>query len=139
FSLLVTVGDKNPVGAFLFFFIFGGIFSYGAATFLFLPALFLLSRFTTLRFYKVCLVGTLLGAAVFFPVTWVMWESSGPDSGPPEAIFFAFFSGSWGEALTWCFPVGGLITAVAYWLLAKEPRRGNVQASEETPLLPRSL
>ena len=139
FGLLACLGMKNPLGAFLFFFLLGSPFCYGATIFMFLPALFCLSMFTKLRFYKVFLLGTFLGAAVFFPVAWVMYKSSGPDSGPPEGTYFAFLSRSWGDFVTWFFPIGGLITATAYWLLAKKPGCASTQLPGEAALLPRSL
>jgi hypothetical protein len=46
--------------------------------------------------FRACLVGLLLGALVFVPLTWLEWKSSGPDSGPPTENFLVFF-----ERLCW--------------------------------------
>ena len=35
-------------------------------------------------------IGLVLGAAVFVPLTWMDWKSSGPDSGPPTESFLEF-------------------------------------------------
>ena len=120
FSLAASWGVKNPAGAFLFFFVLGSVFSYGATVGLWLPGLFCLWLVTTMRFYKVCLLGTFLGFGSFFPLAWVFWKSSGPDSGPPENTYFAYLMGCWDDPVTWFFPIGGLITAIAWWMLSKE-------------------
>jgi hypothetical protein len=70
------------------------IISYGTTIFLFLPALFLLSLWRPLTALNVCLLGLVLGAAAFVPVTLMEWKSSGPDSGPPTESFLAFL-GRW--------------------------------------------
>jgi hypothetical protein len=53
------------------------------------------------------------------------WISSGPDSGPPEESFLAFFT-RWVSdpsiMLFLIFPVAGLITAAVYWALSKPPK-----------------
>jgi hypothetical protein len=109
---------QNWLSGFLFFFILGSAFSYGMVASMFMPALFVLSRYVTLRFSNVCALGTGLGAFLFLPVAWVMYKSSGPDSGPPEGTYFEFLSRSWGDFTTWFFPIAGLVTAFAYCLIA---------------------
>jgi hypothetical protein len=138
FSLAACAETKAPISAFLFFFLLGSIFSYGTTIVLFIPGLYCLSKITALRFHKVCLLGIFLGATVFFPLAWVMCKASGPDSGPPDGTHFAFISGSWGDTFTRLFPVGGLITAIAYWLLVNMPSQRNRQPSTRTEV-PRSL
>jgi hypothetical protein len=49
------------------------IASYGTTVFLFLPCLFLLSLWQPMTRFKVCLLGLVLGAAVFVPLTWMEW------------------------------------------------------------------
>ena len=119
FSLaLITPESKSPVLGFVVFVALAAIPSYAVTAFLFLPSLYLLSKFTTLRSYLVGLLGTVLGALVFFPFAWVSYRSSGPDSGPPVGTFLEFLSRSWGDAITWSFPIAGLVTAMVYWFLA---------------------
>jgi hypothetical protein len=67
------------------------VVSYGTTIFLFLPALYLLSLWRPMTGLTVCLLGLVLGMAVFVPLTLMEWKSSGPDSGPPTENFFAFF------------------------------------------------
>ena len=127
FSLaeLPDLSSQHRVFGFLFVFVVGCFVSYGTTVFLFGPALFLLSRFARLRFYNVCLLGTLLGCFIFFPVTWMMYRSSGPDSGPPVGTYLEFIGRGWADVTTWCFPLGGLVTALTYCLLATWLFRAN--------------
>ena len=65
--------------------------SYGTTICLFLPSLFLLSWRRPMTGLKVCLLGLILGAVVFVPLTLMAWKGSGPDSGPPIESFWVFF------------------------------------------------
>src|SRR5262245_44315731 len=112
---LFTPESKSPVLGFFVFFALCAIPSYAITAFLFLPALYVVSRFAALRSYVVGLLGAVLGMLVFFLFAWVAYQSGGPDSGPPVGTFLQFLSRSWGDAFTWSFPVAGLITAMLYW------------------------
>jgi hypothetical protein len=118
-------GSSNPVISFLILMIPSCIVSYGTTMFLFLPALFLLSLLRPLTALNVCLLGLVLGAAVFVPVTAMEWKSSGPDSGPPTENFLVFFLRWAADPLTAVYPVAGLVTAGFYWWLGTW-RRGRV-------------
>ena len=100
----------------------GCIVSYGTTLFLFLPCLFLLSLWRPLTGFKVCLLGLVLGAAVFVPLTWMEWKSSGPDSGPPTESFLTFFVRWAADPFTAIFPLAGLITGAMYWWLGTHRR-----------------
>jgi len=119
FSLLCVGSSpgKHPFYSFFFFLELGSIVSYGTTIVAFLPGLFLVSRFMRLNFWKICLLGTLVGVEVYFPITYFEYQSSGPDSGPPEGTFFAFLGRTLGDSSAWIFPIAGCITAVAYWLM----------------------
>jgi len=122
FAILSGMG-KNLILGFLACFVVGSVFSYGATLFLFLPSLFLLSRFTPLTARLTCVLGALLGGLVLLPVDWFMWTSSGIDSGPPQGSFGADFLRQGFDPIDWAFLVGGLVTAALYWFLAnKHPR-----------------
>jgi hypothetical protein len=112
----------NPVLGFLVLLIPGCVVSYGATIFLFLPCLFLLSLWTPVTAFKAWLVGLLLGALMFVPLTWLEWKSSGPDSGPPTENFLVFFVRWAADPLTAVFPLAGLITAGLYWWLVTQQR-----------------
>ena len=113
----------NPALGFLVLLIPGCVISYGATIFLLLPSLFLLSLWRPVTAFRACLVGLLLGALVFVPLTWLEWKSSGPDSGPPTENFLVFFVRWTADPLTAMFPLAGLITAGLYWWLVTQ-RRG---------------
>src|SRR5882762_2282241 len=107
-------GTSSPVLSFVILMIPSCIISYGTTMFLFLPALFLLSLWRPLTALNVCLLGLVLGAAVFVPVTLMEWKSSGPDSGPPTENFLAFLVRWAADPLTAVYPLAGLVTAGLY-------------------------
>jgi len=119
FSMVMPglMGTSSPGLGFLFMLIPSCIVSYGTMILLFLPALFLLSLWQELNGMKVCLVGLVLGAAVFVPLTLLAWKASGPDSGPPIENFFVFFLRWSADPTTALFPLAGLVTAGFYWWL----------------------
>jgi hypothetical protein len=106
------------------------IVSYGTTIFLFLPCLYLLSLWRPLTSFKVCLLGLALGAAVYVPLTWILWSGSGPDSGPPTESFLTFFVRWSADPLTAIFPLAGLITAGLYWWLGTWRRGRSIPAQE---------
>jgi hypothetical protein len=110
-------GTSSPVLSFLILMIPSCIISYGTTIFLFLPALFLLSLWRPLTALNVCLLGLVLGAAMFVPVTLMEWKSSGPDSGSPTENFLVFFVRWAADPLTTVYPLAGLVTAGLYWWL----------------------
>ena len=100
------------------------IVSYGTTIFLFLPSLYLLSLSRPITWLGVCVLGLLLGALVFVPLTLMAWTGSGPDSGPPTESFLPFFLRWAADPFTLIFPLAGLMTAGLYWWLAAW-RRGH--------------
>jgi hypothetical protein len=110
-------GTSNPVLSFLILMIPSCIISYGTTMLLFLPALLLLSLWRPLTALNVCLLGLVLGAAAFVPVTLMEWKSSGPDSGPPTENFLVFLVRWAADPLTAIYPLAGLMTAGLYWRL----------------------
>jgi hypothetical protein len=120
----------NPVFSFLLLLVPGCVVSYGTTIFLFLPCLFLLSLWRPMTGFKVCLLGLVLGAAVFVPVTVMEWKSSGPDSGPPTESFLKFFVRWTADPLTAIYPLAGLITAGLYWWLGTRRRGRSIPAQE---------
>ena len=107
-----------PLLGFLILLVPSSFISYGTTIFLFLPCLLVLSLFRPMTGFKVCLLGLVLGALVFVPLTVMDWKGSGPDSGPPEESFFSFFLRWAADPFNLIFPVSGLITAGLYWWLA---------------------
>ena len=122
---LSLAGTSSPLLSFLILTIPSCIISYGTTMFLFLPALFLLSLWRPLTALNVCLLGLVLGAAAFVPVTLIEWKSSGPDSGPPTENFLAFFVRWAVDPLTAVYPLAGLFTAGLYWWVGSR-RRGRI-------------
>ena len=121
----------NPVLGFLILLILGCVVSYGTTIFLFLPCLFLLSLWRPVTAFRACLLGLLLGALMFVPLTWLDWTSSGPDSGPPTESFLAFFVRWAADPMTAMFPLAGLMTAGLYWWLVT--RRRDRSTTAERP------
>jgi hypothetical protein len=68
--------------------------------------------------------------AVFVPLTWMEWKSSGADSGPPTESFLTFFVRWTADPLTAIYPLAGLTTAGLYWWLGTR-RRGLVARSSD--------
>jgi hypothetical protein len=120
FSGLMAVGfdNNNPVLAFLFMMFLGCIVSYGSTIFLLLPSLYLLSLWRPLTGLNVCLLGFVLGAAAFVPITLMEWKASGPDSGPPTENPLVFLLRFAADPTTVIYPLAGLVTAGLYWWLA---------------------
>jgi hypothetical protein len=114
---------KNPFAGFLFFFTLGSVLSYGTAIFLFLPCLFIISRFATLTASLTGLLGTALGLVVYVPVIWSSYKSSGDDSGPPQITFGEYLRQHAFGLDFWVLLVAGLVTALLYWFLANRPPR----------------
>jgi len=119
-SPLLTNGS---VLTFLIVFVPSCVVSYGTTIFLFLPALFLLSsRWPPMTGLKACLLGLVLGAVVYVPLTLMLWKGSGPDSGPPTESFWVFFLRWAADPTAAIFPLAGLVTAGLYWWLATRRR-----------------
>ena len=107
----------NSALLFLILLVASCVVSYGTTIFLFLPALFLLSLWRPMTGLKVCLLGLVLGALVFVPLTLLEWKSSGPDSGPPVESFWVFLLRWAADPMTAIYPLAGLVTAGLYWWL----------------------
>ena len=59
------------------------VVSYGTTIFLFLPCLFLLSLTRQMTGFKVCLLGSVLGAVIFVSLTLIAWGAVVP-TWPPD-------------------------------------------------------
>jgi hypothetical protein len=127
-ALFSSLQDHHAVLTFLLLLVMGSIVSYGTTIFLFLPSLFLLSLWRPMSGFNVCVLGLVLGAAVFVPLTWMQWKSSGPGSGPPVESFLDFFVRWAADPLTAIFPLAGLITAGLYWWLVNWRRERSIPA-----------
>ena len=122
-------GGSLVVG-FLILLIPGCVVSYGTTICLFLPCMFLLSLWRPVTAFTTCLLGLLLGALVFVPLTWLAWKSSGPDSGPPTESFLVFGVRWVADPITAMFPLAGLTTAGLYWWLPTLRRGRPIPAPE---------
>jgi hypothetical protein len=122
-AMLGTFHSNSPLLLFLILFVASCVVSYGTTIFLFLPALFLLSQWRPMTGLKVCLLGLVLGMAVFVPLTMMEWKGSGPDSGPPTERFLTFLLRWAADPTTALYPLAGLITAALYWWLGTRQLR----------------
>jgi hypothetical protein len=130
FGVVLTNFSSAGVAVFSFLLalVLGSIISYGTTIFLFLPSLFLVSRCRPMTGFSVCVLGLVLGMAVYVPVTFVAWGSSGTDSGPPTESFFTFFLRWTADPMTAVFPFAGLVTAGTYWWLGTRRRKSRASA-----------
>jgi hypothetical protein len=117
-AVLVTQSPgKSPISGFLILLTIGCALTYAATLFLLVPGLFVFSRVLTLKWHTACLSGFALGALAFLPIAWVSFQSSGPDSGPPVGTYLDYLWRCRGDAFNLIFPVTGMITAAAFWML----------------------
>jgi len=121
-AMAILGSDHDQLLGFLILLVPGCVVSYGTTIFLFLPSLFVASVYWRMTGFRVCLLGAVLGMLVFVPLTWLIWTSSGNDSGPPTESFFVFLPRWTADPLTAIFPLAGLLTAGAYWWLGSRQR-----------------
>jgi len=120
FSLgfVLSTSGGNRIAGFLILFAIGAVISYGATLVLLLPALKFAARSRPLDTPRVAIVGAILGTLIFLPLGWIMYNASGPDSGPPVGSFAEYMIGQLTEPLLLSFPIAGLVTATLYWILS---------------------
>jgi hypothetical protein len=116
-AVMLSSQTNGTVQLFLILLVPSCVVSYGTTIVLFLPSLLLLSLWRPMTGLKACLLGLVLGAVVFVPLTLLAWKGSGPDSGPPTESFWVFFPRWAADPMTAIFPMAGLVTAGLYWLL----------------------
>ena len=136
-NLILTYAHPSGHRLFSFFLFFaiGAAISYGATIVLFLPSLFVLSRFTRSPLWLTVLLGTLLGLAAYFPLAWQSYWITGDNSGPPSDTFLQYlWRNFWSES--WLFWGGGLVTSTLYWLLTKPRTRETEAVSVLTAEIP---
>jgi hypothetical protein len=126
--LAFALAGSNPALLFVILMLPACVVSYGTTIVLFLPALAVMAARGALTGISVAALGTLLGAVVYVPLTWLAWLSSGPNSGPPDEHFFAFLARWAADPLAAMYPLAGLITAAAYWWLTT--RRGGAPPAQ---------
>jgi len=127
---VLTLQSNHAIFLFLFTLVPACIISYGTMFVFFLPCLYLLSRRRPPTGLKVCLLGLALGAAVWVPLTWMDWKSSGADSGPPTEPFLTFLLRWSADPFAALFPLVGLLTAAIYWWMATLPHGRPVALAE---------
>jgi hypothetical protein len=122
---VLSTESRSPLLGILVLFALGSIVSYGATAFLFLPCLYLASKFTALTARVTCAVGATLGAIACLAYLRIAYQASGDDSGPPAGTFAEYLGRQWSDPFVWIFGIlfiaGGLLTAALYWRLADRP------------------
>jgi hypothetical protein len=116
-GLAIAMPGRSPFLGFLFFFVLGSVFAYGVAIFLFLPGLYLVSRFWPLTVVSTSALGALIGGLGFVAFARISYGASGNDSGPPEGTFGEYLWRDLSGPTVWAFVVAGAITAFVYWFL----------------------
>jgi len=122
--LISSGGSRSPILGLLMVFAIGSVFSYCVTAFLFLPCLYLLSKFAALTVHLTCIVGAVLGAVAYLLFAWQGFQASGVNSGPPTGRFVDYLLRDLPDPLGWAlFPGGGLVTAALYWMLVNQAQR----------------
>lgn len=119
-AIVVLLPSKDPIFWFLALFCLGSIFSFAVSGFIFLPTLWLISRFMPLTARITAGVGMVLGVIVYLPIAWQLYLASGDNSGPPQESFASYLQQHFFGIELWAFLVGGLVTAMLYWLLVQD-------------------
>jgi hypothetical protein len=130
-AIFASLTGGNPLFSFLFFFVCGGVFSYATTIFFFLPSLFLLSKLARPTIGVTGILGAVLGVVAYLPLAWMMFLTSGVDSGPPQGTFVGALGRDLFDPAVWAFPFGGLVTAVIYWLFARHQAKKAERAAEQ--------
>ena len=86
----------------------------GSGTFALAVVLWLLGRLGWSGRAVAAVSGVVLAGFAYLVVAWVMWKSSGPDSGPPEKPFLADLLRVEDLWLAAIFLLAGLVTALVY-------------------------
>ena len=122
---VLSTESRSPLLGILVLFALGSIVSYGATVCLFLPCLYLVSRFTALTARVTGAVGAALGAIVWLAYLRIDYQASGDNSGPLAGTFAEYLWRQWSDPSFWIFGIlfiaGGLLTAALYWRLAGRP------------------
>jgi len=124
--LQTSAPGKDPVFAFFFVFLLGCAVSYAATVFLFLPALYLISRVASPTAAMTATAGGVLGGLAWCPLAWQSYCATGVDSGPPAETFVAYLLRQFPWPDLWFFVCAGAVTALLYRYLERrsQPRRG---------------
>jgi len=133
----ILLGGGSVV-LFLLTFIIGSLVSYSVTIFVFLPALFVLSRVRRMTGFTTSILGLALGMVAYIPWTVIEWKSSGADSGPPTETCFAFLFRWDFDPLTLVFLPAGLITAALYWWIGSRRTVAGSGPESGSPMVARS-
>ena len=120
-AVLALGVEQKAADAFFFFTALTSVFSYAATAGLLAPAVFVAARFTRMTAWRTGLIGLGLGAILCVPICWIMYKSSGPDSGPPTETYAEWLM-RWGVGWCWPFIVGGAANGLLYGWLASRPK-----------------
>lgn len=115
---------KSAAAKFLIGFAVTLVAAAPSALFTFVPALWVLGRVTRPTWWKVWLLGAICGLASYLPFSYVSYQSSGADSGPPEGTYLEYLIRSGLDPFIFLMAGAGLLTAAAYHLLSRPPREG---------------
>lgn len=118
FSALYTLGwtGHAPWVFFMMCLSFGYLLSITATAALALGLLFI-GHTRPVSLALSTLLGVVLGCIGYGSFLYIGWSSSGPDSGPPEGPFPAYFLRNWHDPFGWIFVVCGLVSALLFHFL----------------------
>jgi hypothetical protein len=129
-AIFLDSGTKHPIVAFGIFALMSYIFTLAVVSWLLLPALWLVSRVTSISTWLPPVIGGLLASLIFLAWDYSSWCSSGVDSGPPAADYPHWIAKSWFTADPFIVISLGVITAAAYNFLATRKPNQSSQPSQ---------
>lgn len=113
FAALLTPGSSKPLAAFAVMLLLGlPVAVTGTAAFV--TCFHLLDRLRPISRVTSAALGPGLAALLYFPILWVNWKSSGPDSGPPTETIWAYAAHDLNDWLVYWLLVSGIATAAVY-------------------------
>jgi hypothetical protein len=133
-AFFLDTGATHPFLAFGIFAVISYIFTLAVVACLFVPALWLVSRVASVGTWLPPIIGGLLAALIFLASDYSYWCSSGVDSGPPSQTYSQWIVKSWFTSDPPIVIAFGIVTAVAYNVLAtRKPSQSSkaLQSSDQ--------
>ena len=131
-SALFAMGNSKPLGLFLLCFIFGLMVSY-LGTAALVVSLWFIAGIRPVTWTVTAGAGLLLGLTGYLPMAFVMYHSSGIDSGPPAGTFGGYLLRDWQDITPYLFLGGGLVTALLHDFIARRSHQPSPAATPATP------
>jgi hypothetical protein len=116
-----SVGLMRTLAGALFLTASLSVVTYGVTIFIGVPILFLASRVVRLNALVVLLAGALAALIAYLPLTWLEYQTTGNNSGPPDSITplqFLHWALDGAAVFILAFIIVGLMTSAAFYFLS---------------------